>query len=143
MLKQLEGRKEVVGSLSDPLILAMLQLDQAWPKDDSVPWCSATLNFVCHMMGLPRSHSLRARSWLVVGEEVHDSQAEQGFDVVVLGRGAQPWPPKTVLEAPGHVGLFHGWVGTDKVGVYGGNQGDTIGLATFPKAHILAIRRLA
>jgi hypothetical protein len=34
------GIKEIAGSVSNPQILAMLKLDDDWPKDDSVPWCS-------------------------------------------------------------------------------------------------------
>ena len=64
------GTKETSGVASNPLVLAMLTLDQAWPKDDAVPWCSAFMNFIAWMWRLPRSKSLAARSWLLVGTPV-------------------------------------------------------------------------
>jgi len=56
------GLKEVSGNMANPQIMAMLQLDADWPRDDSVPWCSAFVNYIAWLMRLPRSKSLRARS---------------------------------------------------------------------------------
>jgi uncharacterized protein (TIGR02594 family) len=81
------GTKEAPGAVSNPLVLAMLQLDAAWVDDDVTPWCSAFVNFVTWLLRLPRSKSVAARSWLKVGVEVPLSQAIPGFDVVVLSRG--------------------------------------------------------
>jgi hypothetical protein len=64
------GLKEVSGTTSSPQVLAMLRLDQNWPQDDSVPWCSAFTNYVAWLLRLPRSKSLRARSWLIVGKVI-------------------------------------------------------------------------
>ena len=61
------GIKEVRGSVSNPQILSMLRLDSSWPKGDEVPWCSAFVNYPAWLLRLPRSKSLRARSWLEVG----------------------------------------------------------------------------
>lgn len=137
------GVKETPGSGDNPLILAMLRLDMAWPEGDSVPWCSAFVNAVAWLLGLERSRSLRARSWLKVGAEVAFEGATVGHDVVVLSRGANA-PGPEVIEAPGHVGFFAGWETPDRtaVRVLGGNQSDSVSVAIFPAARILGIRRI-
>ena len=133
------GLHEVPGTTANPAILAMLQLDSAWPTDDAVPWCSAWLNTVCHLLGLDRSKSLRARSWLRVGTPLDLAAAEPGFDVVILNRGGVADP--TVIDAPGHVGFFDHRDG-DLVRVLGGNQGNQVSVAPFPAADVLGVRRL-
>src|SRR3972149_2975794 len=78
------GMAEVKGAASNPGILAMLKLDGVWPQDDAVPWCSAFVNYCAWLLRLPRSKSLRARSWLAVGRAIADAEARVGFDVVIL-----------------------------------------------------------
>ncbi len=139
------GIKEVPGSESNPIILAMLRLDDSWPETDEVPWCSGFVNWVAWLLRLPRSKSLRARSWLQVGKPMGrfvDSAEppEVGFDVVVLSRGTNA-PGPEVLAAPGHVGLFAGFY-KDKVLVLGGNQSDSVSIGYYPSERILGIRRL-
>ena len=67
MAQRFVGIKEAAGAASNAHILAMLHLDQKWPKGDDVPWCSAFMNYIGWLLRLPRSKSLRARSWLTVG----------------------------------------------------------------------------
>ena len=136
------GAREVEGSASNPAILAMLQLDDAWPKDDAVPWCSAFANYVCWLLRLPRSKSLRARSWLRVGVPISIEGAYPGFDVVILKRGGGRQPGPDVIKAPGHVGFFAGIEGK-RVLLVGGNQGDAVSMRGYPVARILGVRRLA
>jgi len=137
------GVKEVPGQAANPAILAMLQLDQGWPQEDEVAWCSAFVNWITWMLRLPRSKSLRARSWLQIGEGISDARlAEAGFDVVVLRRGGGHQPGPEVLEATGHVGFFAGYDG-NKVLVLGGNQGNAVSVASFNALDVLGIRRLA
>ena len=58
------GLKEMPGhDVNSPLIMAMLTLDADWPSNDEVPWCAGYVGFVCWLAGLPRTRSLRARSW--------------------------------------------------------------------------------
>jgi uncharacterized protein (TIGR02594 family) len=137
--------KEVAGNVSNPLILAMLKLDQKWPDDDKVPWCSAFMNWICWNLRLPRSKSLRARSWLLVGEEVDANDMKVGFDVVILKRGAGSQPGPEVIKAPGHVGFFAGWstLGTSSsVLLLGGNQSDSVNVSPYDSNRILGVRRL-
>jgi len=140
--QRLIGLKETFGKKHTPLIVAMAQLDAKWVEDDETPWCSAFVNFICFLIGVPRSRSLAARSWLLVGTSVPLSDAQRGFDVVVLSRGKAPQPGASVIAAPGHVGFYAGQTAST-VELLGGNQGDGVTLASFPKDRILSIRRLA
>ena len=133
------GQKEVAGSLSNPVILSMLRLDNAWPKDDSTPWCSAFCAFCCWLARFERSKSLRARSWLKVGVAQTPLTVERG-DVVILSRGRNS-PGPEVFEAPGHVGFVLSFP-PDKVRILGGNQGDSVSRRTFSASRILGVRRL-
>ena len=133
------GLEEVPGIAANPTILKMLQLDQKWPKDDAVPWCSAFLNYVCWQLRLPRSKSLAARSWLGVGTPVKLSDARAGYDVVVINRNGSPDPS---TPGPGHVGFFAG-IEDQFVLLLGGNQGDKVSLARFPVSSVLGVRRLS
>lgn len=136
------GIKEVDGTTSNPQILAMLRLNDTWPDDDAVPWCSAFTNYVAWLLRLPRSKSLRARSWLLIGEVIDLQDAEPGFDIVVFKRGSGSQPGPNVIDAPGHVGFYAGVEGT-KILVLGGNQGDSVSLSSYPKSRLLGVRRLA
>lgn len=136
------GVKEVDGTTSNPQILAMLRLDDAWPDDDSVPWCSAFANYIAWLLRLPRSKSLRARSWLLVGEVIDLNNAEPGFDVVIFKRGSGTQPGADVINAPGHVGFYAGTEGT-KILVLGGNQSNSVSISAYPKNRLLGVRRLA
>jgi len=107
------GITEVQGPTANPQVLAMLRLDEQWPKGDEVPWCSAFMNYVTWLLRLPRSKDLRARSWLTVGRAVSLDKAEVGFDVVILKRGTGNQPGPNVIDAPGHVGLFAGREGSN------------------------------
>ena len=135
------GIEEAEGHTSNPQILAMLQLDSRWPAEDEVAWCSAFVNYVAWLLGLPRSKSLGARSWLTVGRPGTLSEAQLGFDVVILKRGTGNQPGPEVINAAGHVGFYAGSE-PGKVKLLGGNQGDMVSLATFPAERVLGVRRL-
>ena len=135
------GMSEVAGKVSNPQILAMLQLDQAWPEQDEVPWCSAFVNYIAWLLRLPRSKSLGARSWLQVGIPINLENAEVGFDVVILKRGSGNQPGPEVINAAGHVGFFAGSE-RPQVLMLGGNQSDSVNVSRFFVQNILGIRRL-
>lgn len=135
------GTKEVAGKLHNDVIVAMLRLDDTWPEDDETAWCSAFANWIAWHLRLPRSRSLRARSWLGVGKAISLAEARIGWDVVILSRGTGPQPGPEVLDAPGHVGWFAGLEG-DRVRVLGGNQGDSVNVSYYSKESVLGVRRL-
>jgi uncharacterized protein (TIGR02594 family) len=139
--RKFEGLRETPGLMDNPLVMAMLKLDQAWPSHDEVPWCSAFVNFVAHILGLPRSASLAARSWLRVGEDIPLSRAQPGFDVVVLMRGVGSQPGPDVISASGHVGFYAGRDGPSVL-VLGGNQHNSVNVSPYPAGRVLGVRRL-
>jgi uncharacterized protein (TIGR02594 family) len=140
------GAREVPGALRNPQIMAMLQLDNKWPEDDSVAWCSAFVNYIAWLLRLPRSKDLRARSWLNVGRPVFGKDLTVGFDIAILSRTDND-PDETVIDAPGHVGFYGGF---DKyppeqfqnIYILGGNQDDSVNITMFPVQRILGLRRL-
>jgi len=151
MAKRFVGVKEVRGGVTHPLIAFAHNIAEdddpnhvQAANDDETPWCSSFVNLVMYLLYLPRSKSRMARSWLVVGEPVTLLQAEIGYDVVVLSRGAGPQPGADVLTAPGHVGLFAGIAGLDgaNVRILGGNQGDSVSERVYPVHRVLGIRRI-
>ena len=135
------GIKEVPGSVANPQILAMLKLDNKWPEDDSVPWCAAFMNYVAWLLRIPRSKSLRARSWLLVGDPIELKDAVPGFDVVILKRGGPNQPGPQVIKAKGHVGWFAG-IDDTYVLILGGNQSDSVSITRYHISRILGVRRL-
>jgi uncharacterized protein (TIGR02594 family) len=136
------GMKEVPGHGANPAILAMLKLDARWPTDDAVPWCSGFVNWIAFNMGLERTKSLRARSWLRVGKKVDLAEATGNCVVVFTrGRGAQPGPD--VVNAPGHVAVFDSLdTANHRVWVVGGNQGDKVSRKAYPLNRVLGVRKL-
>jgi uncharacterized protein (TIGR02594 family) len=140
---QFIGCAEAPGAVSNPQVLAMLQLVDESVHDDETPWCSAFVHYVAWLCDIPRSDSLAARSWLSVGTPIALSEATAGFDVVVLSRGANP-APASVRHAPGHVGFFAMELSPrGMVRVLGGNQRDQVCFADYPIARVLGLRRLA
>lgn len=135
------GTTEIVGSLDNPAIMAMLKLDNDWPQDDETPWCAAFVNFILWLCRLPRSKSLRARSFLTIGVGIALEDAEEG-DLIVLKRGQGDQPGPEVVNAPGHVGFFAGMNG-NFIEVLGGNQSDTVKVSLYPKSKLLSVRRLS
>ena len=132
--------KEMGGELDNPMIVAMLKLDNEWPQHDEVPWCSAFTNYICWLLRLPRSKSLMARSWLEVGRDVDLADAELG-DIVVLMRGEDGQPGPEVIQAPGHVGFYSSQTPTH-VEVLGGNQSNTVKVSRYEHERLLSVRRL-
>lgn len=134
------GTREIGGQIDNPMVLAMLKLDNDWPQDDEVPWCSAFVNYICWLARLPRSKDLRARSWLTIGKGIALDDAEPG-DIIVLQRGKGEQPGPEVLDAPGHVGFYAGRF-DHFIEVLGGNQSDQVKISNYPKSRLLSVRRL-
>jgi uncharacterized protein (TIGR02594 family) len=134
------GTKEIKGVMDNPLIMAMLTMDNSWPQHDEVPWCSAFINFIARQCGLPRSKSLLARSWLGIGDTVPLDRAAQGFDLAILSRGENAPGPGN-HTAPGHVG-FYSYHFKDDLFLLGGNQSDSVSIDKYPTARLLGVRRI-
>lgn len=134
------GIKEIGGQVDNPQIMAMLRLDNSWPQNDEVPWCSGFANYICWLARLPRSKDLRARSWLRIGKGIPLEAASPG-DIIILKRGSGDQPGAEVIDAPGHVGFYAGRF-DDFIEVLGGNQSDTVKISRYPKSRLLGVRRL-
>lgn len=135
------GLAEIPGVKSQPFIqhcYSLCHLGIETP--DETPWCSAFLQHFFYELGLERSGSARARSWLKVGFSIPLSMAEPGFDVVVFKRGVGPQPGAEVIDAPGHAALYDSH-SAPLVRVYGGNQGDKAGFGRFPIEDVIEVRR--
>jgi uncharacterized protein (TIGR02594 family) len=136
LAERFQGLQERPGGQDHPLIMAMLKRKNEWVEHDETSWCSAFVDFVCWLLGLPTTGKLNARSWLEVGLPISLETAEQGFDVVILRRGTNP--------ALGHVGFFYGLTPLKtKVILLGGNQSNKVSIATFPVEDVIGVRRLA
>ena len=118
------GIHEILGAVDHPLIQFGFSLCTGYDGEtpDEVPWCSAWLQIPCWWLGLPRSKSAAARSWLTVGRAIDLREARRGYDVVILSRGSSP--------TSGHVGLYAGQGGRGEgyVSLLGGNQADAVRL---------------
>ena len=135
--------KERDGEADHPLIRWWHSLCGGGEAADEIPWCSSFVNGIAHQLGLERSRSKMARSWLGVGEPISIEHAECGLDVVIFKRGASPQPGPEVRNAPGHVAIYDAMAGSHFIRAIGGNQGNAVTLAALPVADVLGIRRLA
>jgi uncharacterized protein (TIGR02594 family) len=126
------GVKEAPGpNIDNPAILAWAAFVNAssYYKHDATPWCALFMAFVVKMAGFPLpGDPLRALSWAEFGTAVPAGQAGLG-DILVMSR-----------EGGGHVTMY---VGQDETHYYGlgGNQGDAVCIASFPKGRISYVRR--
>ena len=140
LAQRFTGIKEIGGQVDNPMVLAMLKLDNEWPENDEVPWCSAFTNYICWLARLPRSKDLRARSWLTIGKGIRLEDAVPG-DIIVLQRGKGDQPGPEILDAPGHVGFYAGRF-DQFIEVLGGNQSDQVKISRYHKSRLLGVRRL-
>lgn len=142
LAKLFAGEAEIPGEKDNPFILWCLAScpNYETPHDEEA-WCSAFANRIHALAKLPRSKSLAARSWLLVGKSVALKDARPG-DIMVLKRGSGSQPGKDVINAPGHVTFFESHASGMPVFIgYGGNQGNTVKSSNFPISDILDVRR--
>jgi uncharacterized protein (TIGR02594 family) len=92
---------------------------------DETAWCSSFVNYCVRKSGLQGTDDKRALSWHEqgFGQDVTDDPKEG--DIVVFRR-------RNPTESGGHVGFFIGQQG-DKIQILGGNQGNAISIAPFPR----------
>lgn len=149
MARQFLGIREVEGRVNNPQIMAFLNLDQSWPTNDEVPWCSAFANYVAWLAQRHRTKTmhLRARAWLRVGVPVllenpllRASRDVSLNTVAIFMRGGSTAGPD-VLDAPGHVAFYLGHTDSE-VRVIGGNQSDSVSITEYPTSRLLGLRYL-
>jgi len=123
------GVKEIPGDKHHPWILwafSLTKYPEPWTDEDA--WCSAAMNAWCYDLGLPRSGSAAAISWLEVGQEIRLDQAVIGEDIIVFAH---------------HVGIYAGPMDDKFIKVLGGNQSNQVCVKTFEIGLIRGVRRLA
>jgi uncharacterized protein (TIGR02594 family) len=122
------GVKEGTGSKNNPEIVKWIQKDLGikWFTDDSTPWCAGFVNLCLKQAGEATTNSPMARSFLNYGNM---SKAKPGA-IQVFRRGKAP---------SGHVGFYVGET-QSHFKVLGGNQGNSVKVALYPKSELLGIR---
>lgn len=122
------GVREIKGPKNSPVIQGWLKNLNAWWTDDETAWCGTFVAQVMHESGckLPQ-HWYRARAWLDWGNPL--AGPEVGA-IVVFERG----------PAFGHVGIVTGRTAAGDLLVLGGNQGDAVSIAAFPRQRVIGYR---
>lgn len=99
--------EEVVGPSHSAQVLAMLQRVDKSVTADETAWCSAFVGYVAWLLGLPRSDSLSARSWLRVGEAVDPKDAREGGGNLSLQWSQNvPHASNVTLNAGSYLAIF-------------------------------------
>jgi uncharacterized protein (TIGR02594 family) len=119
--------RELPGPRDNPRIVMYHATTRGGAAGDETAWCSSFVNFCVHQVGFQGTDSKAARSWHDQDWHQEVDVPEQG-DIVVFDR--RPLDPN---ERPGgHVGFFISQ-DEDTIQVLGGNQGDRIRIASYPK----------
>jgi uncharacterized protein (TIGR02594 family) len=123
------GVLEAPGSDNNPKVVRYYA-DAGHPgvHGDDVAWCAAFVGACLERAGVGGTRSLMARSYLSWGEALEEPRTGA---VAVLSRSADP--------SLGHVGFLVGLT-DDEVVLLGGNQGDAVSVAAFPRARLLGLR---
>ncbi|HRN83405.1 MAG TPA: TIGR02594 family protein [Hyphomicrobium sp.] len=123
------GQAERAGARANPRLVALFR-DAGHPKvtRDEVAWCAAYVGAILERTGIRSTRSLMARSYLAWGEPLAEPRVGA---VAVFSRGRNP--------ALGHVGFWLGETDGDVV-LLGGNQGNAVSVARYPKSRLLELR---
>lgn len=121
------GQREIAGRRHNPNILRWWILIQAGFTDDETPWCAGFVGGVLEECGIRSARSARALSYLNWGAPL-DKPVPGCIAVFTRGKGA------------GHVGFYVGEDGRGNPQVLGGNQGDAVTVATYPKSRLRGYR---
>lgn len=123
------GQREISGAADNARIRDFFSdVGQAASLHDEVAWCAAFVGACLERSGRASTRSLMARSYLRWGEKVDEARFGA---IAVLSRGADP--------AAGHVGFLIGETQSHVV-LLGGNQGDAVAVAAYPKTRLIGVR---
>ena len=128
------GIQEIPGEAHNPEVLKYFnEIGFDGEKlGDETAWCSAFVNWCAQEAGLPYTAKLNARSWLDVGEITYDPKPG---DVVVLWRSSlESWK--------GHCAIYINQT-DDYIYMLGGNQGNQVQIAKYPRNRLLNYIRLS
>lgn len=125
------GNKEVPGDGDNQRIIEYLKcvnINEETPLHDSIPWCSAFVNFCIQQAGGKGTRSAMARSFL--GWGIETKNPKEG-DIVVFKRGQS--------KSKGHV-AFVVEVTPLYIKCLGGNQSDSVCIQKYNKSLLLGFR---
>lgn len=128
------GVEEYPAAKHNPQILEYYKNSgHSWVQDDETPWCAAFVGSVLAECGIQGTNQLNARSYLDWGQPIDISLARKG-DIVVFWRGSPDgWK--------GHV-AFYSHHDDENIYVLGGNQGNAVSVAPYPRDRLLGVRTL-
>jgi len=118
--------KEVSGNSDNPKIVEYHSVTTLKATDDETPWCSSFVSWCLEKSGYKSTKNAWARSYLNYGEKLTDPV--EGC-IVVFSRGS----------SSGHVAFFVEDKGSS-IKVLGGNQGNQVCFAEYPKSRLLGYR---
>ena len=121
------GEQEIPGPAANSFISDCLSSVKQ-PGNDEIAWCSAFVNKMMIVAGIPGTNSAAVRSWLTWGKELSFFQ----FGCVAVFRR----PPD---PTGGHVAFGFGVWG-DSIICLGGNQSDRVKFSLYPKSDLLGYR---
>lgn len=129
MAREEIGTKEAPGTKNNPVVVQYYaDSGNAGIKDDSVAWCAAFVGAMLRRCDMPSTGTLTARDYLKYGTKL---DTPKPGCIVIFTRGNSTWE--------GHVGFYVGE--TDKnIRVLGGNQSDSVSIASYPKSKWLGYR---
>jgi uncharacterized protein (TIGR02594 family) len=119
------GVAELPGQRDNPQIMMYHQTTRGGARDDETAWCSSFVNYCVRQAGLHGTDDKWALSWHEQGFGQDVTEDPREGDIVVFRR-------RSPTETGGHVGFFIGQQG-DKIQILGGNQGDRVSMAPFPR----------
>ena len=123
------GQVEITGTADNPRVLAYYRdVGHSEVGHDEVAWCAAFVGSCLERAGVKSTRSLLARSYLSWGEPL--GQPAPGC-IAVFERGGGP--------TFGHVGFFVAAT-PDGIQVLGGNQSNSVRIATLPASRLLGYR---
>ena len=124
------GEREIKGAVDNPRVVELFaQAGHAWVHDDETAWCAAFVGGVLAQAGLPGTGSLAARSYEAWGVAL--TGPVYGCIGVKRRTGGAAWQ--------GHVGFVVGANDLEVI-LIGGNQGDAVSIAAFPRRDFTAFR---
>lgn len=131
MATHFKGLAEVHGATDNPLIVEMFRVSgHPEVRDDETPWCAAFVGACLRLSGYAPSGSLGARSYEHFGDDLR-SEPRRGC-IAVFWR-------ESPSSGKGHV-AFLLEEGENQVSVLGGNQGDAVTVARYPRERLLGYR---
>jgi uncharacterized protein (TIGR02594 family) len=121
------GQAEVPGTADNPRIIQYLATCGLGGANDETPWCAGFVNWCLRRAGIAGTGRANARSFLRGWDGQSLSEPSFG-SITVFSRPPNP--------AHGHVAFYTGMEGSNLV-MLGGNQGNRVGLKTYPISRVL------